>query len=233
MKWKINARNALSVCERTKGRYHDGTQACLTHLILIYTFLELYVQAIDMADEVFQRQEQALGQDHICTLAIVDLLGGLLSATSKHEQAEEMICQALTTSERDHKGVFITPELLATLSKISNNAGKYQEAESTMRRALTGMEDIRGKGPESTYVKHTPLELFDLRRLTCKGLRHNLLPILKQSFSHKLTIRYTNLFPSLYPESQNITKYRYPKPLSCPDFFIPTIFGVQVLVRRD
>ncbi|CUS07583.1 unnamed protein product [Tuber aestivum] len=104
-----------------------------------------YEEAEKIGRHVLEGRENALGPDHIDTLASVSSLALVLGLLGKHVEAERLNRRALEGRQK-----ILGPRNVDTLASLSNlslvlrDLGRYDEAESLSRRALEGREEALG-----------------------------------------------------------------------------------------
>ncbi|KAG0135840.1 hypothetical protein HOY82DRAFT_479690 [Tuber indicum] len=104
-----------------------------------------YGEAEKIGRRVLKGRENALGLDHIDTLASASNLASVLGRLGKHDEAEKLNRRALEGRQKIlGPGNIDTLASLSNLSLIIRDLGRYEEAESLSRRALEGREEALG-----------------------------------------------------------------------------------------
>ena len=104
-----------------------------------------YAAAEEISRDALDGRENALGPEHLDTLASVNNLGSVLERQGKYEEAETMHRRALEGYEKVlGLGHPHTLTSINNLGLVLERQGKYEEAEAMHRRALEGREKVLG-----------------------------------------------------------------------------------------
>jgi tetratricopeptide (TPR) repeat protein len=110
-----------------------------------------YSEATEIAEEVLQLREKALGPDHPDVAISLNNLAAIYEAQGKHGEAEALYKRSLEIREKalgpDHPYVATSLNNLAELYRVQ---GKYSEAETLYKRSLEIWE--KALGPDHPNV---------------------------------------------------------------------------------
>lgn len=110
-----------------------------------------YTEAVQLAQQVLDMREKALGPDHSDVAASLELLGGLYWAQGVYAEAEAVTKRAVAIHEKllgsEHRD--IGPSLV-NLARVYRAQSRYKDAELLLSRAVTILE--KALGPEARTV---------------------------------------------------------------------------------